>query len=119
MLRYAFVYHRTSHEAERNLRRPIASDLLGRNCRVEYANNCSRRCDNDEIFDTKKVVITGIPQNVSEHDLRHLFVNCHILSYCTARDIQKTIMTTTIEKKRKTLWGYENLVLYIIANEIQ
>ena len=111
MLRYAFVYHRTSHEAELNLRRPVAFDLLGRKCRVDYANNCSRSSSNDEIFDAKKVVITGIPQNVSEHDLRHIFVNCHILSYCPARDIQKTITTTTIEKTRKTLRGYENLVL--------
>ncbi|UJR12825.1 hypothetical protein I4U23_016999 [Adineta vaga] len=36
-LKYAFVLHRTSQDAESNLQRPIDFDLFGPKCRVEYA----------------------------------------------------------------------------------
>lgn len=110
LLRYAFVFHRTSQEAGRNLRRIIDFGVLGEKCRVEYANINSAPSSNQHILDRKKVVVSGIPQDVSKNDLRHLFVNCHILHYCPARDIQKATVTTITHKKMKTLWGYDNLV---------
>jgi hypothetical protein len=109
-LRYAFVLQRTSQEAERNFHRPIDFYLLGPECRVNYANDYSTFASNHQGFDKKKVVISQIPSNVSENDLRRLFANCHILKYCPARTVQLAATTTQTKGNSKILLGYEQLV---------
>jgi hypothetical protein len=98
--RYAFVYHRTCQEAERNLRLPINYQLFGPACDVEYANDCSTLCNNHQIFDNKKLIVRRIPENIDENDLHNLFINCHVLKYYPA-----TMMKN--KSKNKILTGYE------------
>jgi hypothetical protein len=109
--RYAFVLHRTPREAERNLRRPINFHLLGHKCRVEYANDSSALSNNHQSFGNRKLMVARIPQNVTEIELHHLFVNCHLLKYCPARIVHSGATTTKMKNNSKIIWGYEHLTL--------
>jgi len=88
--RYAFILHRTSRDAESNLQRPIDFHLLGPHCQIEYADSRSALLRSRQSFDSKKLVVQQIPPNVSENDLRTLFANCHIITYCPAVNIPLT-----------------------------
>jgi hypothetical protein len=107
--RYAFVFHRTSREAERNIQRPIDYySLLGRHCRVEYASDCSYLSNNQQPFNKKKISVTKIPLNVDKNDLSHLFPDGNILAYCPARSVHTSSTTTkTNNNNNKVLSGYE------------
>ncbi|CAF4298407.1 unnamed protein product, partial [Rotaria socialis] len=111
-LKYAFVYHRTSHDAKNNIRRLINFNLLGDECHVEYANACSNISNDNQISSKRKLAIKKIPYNVSEDDLQRLFVNCRILKYCPARITYST--TRKMENKNKNeskiLFGYAFIV---------
>jgi hypothetical protein len=56
-------------------------------------------------------MVARIPENVTEVDLHHLFVNCHILKYCPARMIHSSATTMKMMSKSKIIWGYEQLTL--------
>ena len=105
-LRHAFVFHHTSKEAKRNLQRPIDAHRFGAKCSVEYANDYLDSSPNNH----NKIVLRGIPENVSEDDLRLLFDNCHILRYSPARVVCQGAATMEAIKKRKILLGYEQFV---------
>ncbi|CAF0760625.1 unnamed protein product [Adineta steineri] len=110
-LKYAFVDYRTSEQAQRSLYRGVDRSLLGHECRVEYATGQSNISKNHQSIDNKKVVISKIPENVSEDDLHRLFAHGRILKYCPARHIHFSPTTTRSEVKDKILTGYA-FILY-------
>ena len=103
--RYAFVFHRTSREARRNLLRPIDRYMFGSECRVEYARFRSAPTNVQESIDQNKVRVGQIPKNVSKNDLRRLFDNCHVVEYCPARTVHLSITTTEGKNTEQTLPG--------------
>lgn len=105
LFRYAFVVHRTSRDATRNLQGPIDYFTLGPECRLEYARNSLARSSEQGDIDRKKLIVTGIPENVCENDLHHLFFNCRIIKYCPARTVHRTITERNKEDTSKNLWG--------------
>lgn len=94
--RYAFVVHRTYHDALRNLERFHNSHPFGSQCYVEFTKDKSNQTNDIN----KKIMVSRIPLNVNRNDLHNLFGNCHIIDYCPARFIQ-----STIEIQTKILWG--------------
>ena len=100
--RYAFIVHRTSGEAERNLQRPIDNHLFGNQSRVEYASVSSSRYN----FNRSKMVVNGIPQHVTKNDLRHLFTDCHVLKYCPASTVYLPPKPEDTQHMCKTSLGY-------------
>jgi RNA recognition motif-containing protein len=98
LCRYAFVVYHTFRDAEHNLRRPIDYDLLGPKCRIEYASYHSTVSDSRHSFDNKTLVVRRIPDNVSENDLRRLFVDCRSVNYYSA-------VTKATKSKNKILLG--------------
>jgi hypothetical protein len=109
-LRYAVIRHRTFQEAECNLQRAVNFNLLGPECRVEYAHDRSTFSNNHQSCEKKKVVVSRIPENVSENELRRLFGNCHILRYRPARTVHLAATTTHTNRNSKILLGYKHLV---------
>jgi hypothetical protein len=105
LLRYAFVLHKTSKEAQLNLLRPIDHILFGPECHVEYAHDHSNLPVRHRIYDKRRVVVNKIPENVSENDLRHLFRNGYLLKYCPARSVHRTATTVATMSETKLLWG--------------
>lgn len=103
--RYAFVIHRTTRDAMRNLQRPIDFHIFGLECRVEYARNYSNLPHDQQNFDQKKIVVSHIPLNVYERDLQNLFVNCRVIEFCPARTIHPATTTARAEDKSKILRG--------------
>ena len=103
--RYAFILYRTTEEAKCNFLRPIDYILLGSECHVKYASYSSFLPMDHQSCDKQTVVVTSIPENVSEDDLRHLFPNCCISKYCPARTVQCMSISTEIPGKIKTFWG--------------
>ncbi|CAF1480701.1 unnamed protein product [Adineta ricciae] len=92
---YAFILHRTAHEAEMNLRRPIDLQILGSECQIEYAGKCISRANISESIEQKKVIVRQIPENITEQNLYELFRHCQILKYCPAVDLSsQSIMKT-------------------------
>lgn len=109
--RYAFVLHRTSREAQRNLQRPINYCLLGPECRLEYAGNRSNNPSNPQSYEGKRILVSGIPENVSTDDLHRLFVNSHAIDYYPPRVTHRTTMMIPANCKTKILLGYDQLAL--------
>ncbi|CAF1226804.1 unnamed protein product [Adineta steineri] len=103
---YAFILHGTAEEAKHNFAQSIDYVRLGSGCRVKYAGDCSCLPDVHQSHDKQKVVVTNIPENVSDDDLRHLFPNSRVSSYCPARTVLRKTVPTKIPGKRKTLRGY-------------
>jgi hypothetical protein len=79
--------------------------IFGSECRIEYASDCSALAINHQSFDTKKLTIRQVPENVSENDLRHLFVDCHIIKYRPAVTVHLPATTTKSKKNSKILLG--------------
>ena len=104
-LRYAFIVHRTSQAAKRNLQRPIDFHRFGSECRVEYAKNGPTPSNDQQDFDQKKIVVSRIPKDVCEIDLHHLFANCDVIQYCPARTVHIATTSTKKEDQCKILWG--------------
>ncbi|UJR37616.1 hypothetical protein I4U23_030313 [Adineta vaga] len=109
-LRYAFVLHRTCSQAKRNLYRPINRLLLGPNCRVEFANNRSFFSTTDADIRCRKVVVTRIPPNIDEFDLKYLFVGCQISKYSPARVISRSAGSVKPTNAFKVLTGFAFLL---------
>ncbi|CAF1198097.1 unnamed protein product [Adineta steineri] len=105
-LKYAFILHKTKEEAKSNLLKPINYILLGSQCHVEYAHNSSFIPLDHQSDDKQTIVITNIPENVSEDDLRHLFPDSRISKYCPSRSIHRKPISIDIPGKIKILWGY-------------
>jgi len=105
--RYAFIFHRTTQEAERNFLKPIDYYLLGSECCMEYAVDRSAPSSDHQSFDNKTLLVRWIPENVSEHDLYHLFVGCYITKYCPSHSTHRSATTTGTKNKNKILSGYE------------
>ncbi len=103
--RYAFVVHRTPLDAECNRRRPIDYQLFGSDCRVEYAKDRSHLTTRSQTFDRQTIVVSQIPDNVTEKDLYNLFVGCDTLKYCPPRTIYHP-GTSTSNVKNKTFPGW-------------
>lgn len=107
LFRYAFVLHRTNREAQRNLQRPINYRLLGPECRIEYANGRSNDPNNHQSSDNKRLLVKQIPENVSQHELRRVFVGSHAIHYYPARVIRRPDTMTPVKCETKILSGYD------------
>ncbi|CAF1044832.1 unnamed protein product [Adineta steineri] len=103
--KYAFVFHRTSEEAERNLRRSEDDCFLGPQSCVEYARSRSSFSNNQQNFGKNKVEVSKIPENVSETDLRHLFDDCNVLKYYPARIVHQAAETTQTKRSSRISSG--------------
>ncbi|CAF1452989.1 unnamed protein product [Adineta steineri] len=75
-------------------------------CHVEYACNSSCIPLDHRSDDKQTIVITNIPENVSEDDLRHLFPNSRVSKYCPSRIIHRKPTSIDVTGKIKILWGY-------------
>lgn len=104
-LRYAFIVHRTSQHAKRNLQLPTDFHRFGSECRVEYAKSCPTPSADQQAFDQKKIVVSRIPKDVCETDLHYLFANCHVIQYCPARTVHIATTSTKTNDQCKILWG--------------
>ncbi|CAF1362129.1 unnamed protein product [Adineta steineri] len=104
-LKYAFILHGTAEEAKHNFAQSIDYARLGSGCRVKYAGNSSCLPEDHQSHDKQRVVVTNIPEDVNEDDLRHLFPNSRVSSYCPARTVLRKTVSIKISGKRKTLWG--------------
>lgn len=114
LLRYAFVYHRTSKDATYNLQRPKDFKSLGPECHIEYANGRSMVVNNDQHINRRKLVINRIPLNITENDLRRMFANCRVLKYCPAYITKSASKMLDKQDKRKILPGYEECAFLTI-----
>ncbi|CAF1128953.1 unnamed protein product [Adineta steineri] len=103
--KYAFILHGTAEEAKHNFAQSIDYIRLGSGCRVKYAGDSSCLPEDHQSHDKQKVVVTNIPEDVSEDDLRHLFPNSRVSSYCPARTVLRKTVSTKISGRHKTLWG--------------
>ncbi|CAF1192411.1 unnamed protein product [Adineta steineri] len=104
--KYAFILHGTAEEAQHNFSQSIDYIRLGSECYFKYAGYSSLLPENHQSCDKQKVVVTNIPENVSEDDLRHLFPNCRISNYCPPRTVPLKHVSTKTSNKTKILWGY-------------
>ncbi|CAF1553607.1 unnamed protein product, partial [Adineta ricciae] len=104
-LKYAFVDYHTSEQAQHGLYQRVDRSLLGHECRVEYAICQPNISKNHQSIDNKKIVVTQIPENVSENDLRRLFRQCRILKYSPARFLHRPPTVTRTKCKDKILLG--------------
>jgi hypothetical protein len=105
LFRYAFISHRSSKEAQRNLQRPIDYILLGDECHVEHAGDTPSRSNTNRHCDERTIVVKNIPEYVTENDLSRLFINCYISRYCPARTVHRMNTSKAITTKTKTFWG--------------
>ncbi|CAF1268535.1 unnamed protein product [Adineta steineri] len=109
-LKYAFIEHRTIKEAECNFKRPLNYLLFGSKSYVKYAGDSSSLPIGYRFDNERTIVVKNIPENVTEDDLRQLFINCSISKYCPSRKIHHTTLSASIMNKIKTLLGYAFLV---------
>ncbi|CAF3473112.1 unnamed protein product [Rotaria socialis] len=105
-LNYAFVLHRKRRDAEYNLRRPINSHVFGSNCYVEFMKEdfqLSRIYRNADVWN---VMVKGVPIDVTETDLRNLFIGCHSMKFIPARIVDQRRPHLAPRTKHKVLYGY-------------
>jgi len=69
---------------------------------LEFVKNNSNNKNEQE---NNKIMVSQIPLNVTRNDLYNLFVDCHIIEYCSARFIQSDPNRSSIENNTKLLWG--------------
>jgi len=102
-IRYAFVVHRTYSETEKNRRRPINYRLFGSECRVDYVDK-----DFHARYEQQSctIVVTHIPENVNENELRRIFVGCQSLKYYPGRTAHFIEGESTKIPHNKILLGY-------------
>ncbi|CAF1419311.1 unnamed protein product [Adineta ricciae] len=86
---YAFIFHRTKHQADFNRKRCVNSSLFGSNTQIEHVKNISDLLNENKLNDQWDLVIKQIPENVSENELK-IFFNSHQMKYIPARSIKKT-----------------------------
>lgn len=98
--RYALVFHRTAAQAKKNKERPIDHQLFGFQCNVEFKKNPR------EVSVPYNIAVTRIPENVTESELRTLFVDCDSLIYFPARSVKKSTRTNPSMHEKKILNGY-------------
>ncbi|CAF1004261.1 unnamed protein product [Adineta steineri] len=104
-LKYAFVEHKTREQAKSNFLRPINYIRLGSECVVKYAGDTSFLSGDGRFYNKQTIVITNIPENVSEDDLRHLFPNSRVSNYGPAKIVRRKSISIESSGKIKTLWG--------------
>jgi len=66
---------------------------------VEYANTSSHFINNYQNYGKRKLIIAKIPLNVTEDDLKKLFINSYLLKYCPSRIVYQ-------KNNTKIIWGY-------------
>jgi hypothetical protein len=103
LIRYAFVVHRSYSETEKNRRRPINYRLLGSECCVENVDKDFHAHYEKQPF---TIVVTHIPENVNENELRNMFVNCQSLKYYPGRTAHFMQGKSTRISHNKILSGY-------------
>ncbi|CAF4543887.1 unnamed protein product, partial [Rotaria socialis] len=111
-LNYAFVLHRKRRDAEYNLRRPINSHVFGSNCYVEFMKEdfqLSRIYRNADVWN---VMVKGVPIDVTETDLRNLFIGCHSMKFIPARIVDQRRPHLAPRTKHKVLYGQVSLVFH-------
>jgi hypothetical protein len=91
------VCHRTYQQAERNRRKPIDFQIFGPECRVKIAYDRAYARMKEGLCNKLNIVVTRIPENVSEQALRGLFEGCYSLKYCPAH----TVYTKRNPKERR------------------
>ncbi|CAF1162180.1 unnamed protein product [Adineta steineri] len=97
---YAFIFHRTNLQAEYNRKRVISSSHFRSNCQIEFVKNLSQLSNKNEVNEKWNIVITQIPENVTENDLKNLFFNSYQIKYIPARIVQKS------NTNQKILFGF-------------
>ncbi|CAF4273888.1 unnamed protein product, partial [Rotaria socialis] len=105
-LNYAFVLHRKRRDAEYNLRRPINSHVFGSNCYVEFMKEdfqLSRIYRNADVWN---VMVKGVPIDVTETDLRNLFIGCHSMKFIPARIVDQRRPHLAPRTKHKVLYAF-------------
>ncbi|CAF0811818.1 unnamed protein product [Adineta steineri] len=99
-LNYAFIFHRTNPQAEYNRKRAIKSSQFGSNCQIELVQNFSQLLNENQLNENWNIVVKKIPENVTENDLKKLFINTNEIKYTPAKIAQK------LSTNHKILFGH-------------
>ncbi|CAF1635158.1 unnamed protein product [Adineta ricciae] len=87
-LNYAFIFHRTNHQAEFNRQRFLLNpSIFGAKSQIKFAKTLP---DEDQVDEIWNLVVRQIPENVSEIDLKNLFFNCEKIKFIPGRSIEKS-----------------------------
>ncbi|CAF0965563.1 unnamed protein product [Adineta steineri] len=80
-LNYAFIFHRTNLQVEYNQKRANSSSRFGSNCQIEFVKNLS------DLSNKKWNIVI---KQISENDLKKLFLNYDKIKCIPARIVQKS-----------------------------
>ena len=116
--RYAFITHRSSEEANRNLCQPLNRSFLGSKCSVQQLieRQPNLQSISSESEDKYTIVAKNIPPQSDQIHLQHLFPNGFIIKYCPARSVGKTTKSNSNSSKGDTmLTGYDPWRVHMCA----
>ncbi|CAF1020727.1 unnamed protein product [Adineta ricciae] len=105
-MKYAFVKHRSSQAAARNLTRQLDINIFGPDYCIAYVNPPKTRFRAGIILDKKKLMIRRIPLGFVSDDVKNLFNCCEVVTYSSATTVRCGTLNPETNAYRKIIPGF-------------